>query len=157
MGSAKMLNDHHDHMATRTVADVVEEGGGRRMDQLWESFVMLLHARLPSHVKVFPSFSTTMRSRKPKVVLAPSRVLLGGRFTRSTRLSSFGIRVRDLILVLVLFCCSGVVVSGVIGGGWAVAELSGRRACKVQVLRTKEKEVGCVLWEKRVCKYGGKV
>ena len=34
MGSAKMLNDHHDHMATRTVADVVEEGGGRRMDQL---------------------------------------------------------------------------------------------------------------------------
>ena len=29
-----MLNDHHDHMATRTVADVVEEGGGRRMDQL---------------------------------------------------------------------------------------------------------------------------
>jgi hypothetical protein len=32
---------------------------------------------------------------------------------------------------------------GVIGGGWAAAELSGRRACKVQVLRTKEKEVGC--------------
>ena len=34
MGSAKLLYDHHDHMATRMVADVVEEGGGRRMDQL---------------------------------------------------------------------------------------------------------------------------
>ena len=75
----------------------------------------------------------------------------------STRLSSFGIRVNDLFLVLVLFCCSGVVVCGVIGGGWAVVELGWRRACKVQMLRTKEKEVGCVLWEKRVCKYGGKV
>ncbi len=116
------------------------------------SFVML-HARLPSHVRVFPSFSTTMRPRRPKVVLASSRVLLGGRSMCSTRLSSFGIRVRDL---LVLFCCSGVAVCGVIGGGWAVVELGWRRG-KVQVLRTKEKEVGCVLWEKRVCKYGGKV